>query len=235
MDVQQGGTDPGQGAGPAGSGEDEGSRVGLIVGVALALIAALVAVVVLLNRDSDDDTDGAASTATPTVTATVTPSPTATPTETSEPTQTSSPAEYPDLMADSIGDLRLRMTKQEAVGTGLVTEEQTAKGLELVADPDVLPGVYVCWDPDQDALTSFTVKDGSPIVTPDGIGVGSTSEDLRAAYGVLVQEREENGEPWYLVPVDDVGYAFFPTDRELVMLSGTDLVLADIRPGTEPC
>lgn len=145
------------------------------------------------------------------------------------------PTGYPDLMADSLGDLRLRMTKDEALATGLVTEVLTELGLELIADADALPGVFVCWDPEADSLTSFTVKDGSPIVTPDGIGVGSTVDDLRAAYGVLLQERQENGEPWYVVPVDDVGYAFFPTDLEMIMLSGTDQVVADIRPGTEPC
>jgi len=138
-------------------------------------------------------------------------------------------------MADGLGPLKLRMTKQQALDTGLVTETQVDGRVELVADPDALPGVFVCWDPDADSVTSLLVKDGSPITTPDGIGVGSTVDDLRAAYGVLLQEREQAGQVWYTVPVDDVGYAFFPNEQEMPMLAGTDQVIADTVPGSEPC
>jgi hypothetical protein len=240
MDVQQGGANPDPSAGPADPSEAEGSRVGLIVGVALAVLAGLIAVVVLLNRDTDDET-AAAPTATPTATATVTATATATPTSTATPSPTATasptdePGDYPFLRPDSLGDLELRMTKQQALDTGLVTESEVEGLVELVADAEALPGVFVCWDEQADALTSFTVKDGSPITTPDLIGVDSTPDDLRAAYGVLLQEREENGETWFLVPDDDAGYAFFPTDVELIMLAGTDTVLQDLRPGTEPC
>lgn len=127
------------------------------------------------------------------------------------------------------------MTKQQALDTGLVTEVDSAGRVELVADSDALPGVFVCWDPDADLLTSVLVKDGSPITTPDGISVASTPDDLRAAYGVLLQEREENGEIFFAVPVDDVGYVFFPNEIEMPMLAGTDQVVAEIIPGTEPC
>jgi hypothetical protein len=239
MDVQQGGAHPEPGPGSPGSGTDgEGSRVGLIVGVALALLVGLVAVVVLLTRDDPDET-AATATATPTATATVTPSATATTTATATvtptPTATAPPSEFPDLMADGLGPLKLRMTKQEALDTGLVSEVETERRLELIADPEALPGVFVCWDPNADSVTSFLVKDGSPITTPDGIGVGSTVDDLRAAYGILLQEREASGEVWYTVPVDDVGYSFFPTEQEMVMLAGTDQVVADTVPGSEPC
>ncbi len=196
--------------------------------------------VFLLSRDGDDDP---AALPTPTVTATVTVTPTPTPTPTPMPTPTATPTptptevvgDVPFLMADSLGALRLRMTKDEALATGLVTEQSPAGRVELVADPSALPGVFICWDAEADSLTGFTVKDGSPITTPDGIGVTSTPDDLRAAYGVLLQEREEAGETWYVVPVDDVGYAFFPTDIELVMISGTDQLIADVVPGSEPC
>lgn len=190
----------------------------------------------LLNRDGADDS-AATPTPTPTVTATVTPSPTATATVTATPTPSPSPdqGEFPDLRADGIGDLDLRMTKQQALDTGLVTEETTGGRVELVADPDALPGVFVCWDPDADLVTSLLVKDGSPITTPDGIGVDSTPADLRAAYGMLLQEREENGQVFFAVPVDDVGYVFFPNEIEMPMLAGTDQVVAEITPGTEPC
>ena len=201
-----------------------------------------MAVVVLLTRDDDPSASGEA-TPTPTSTVTVTvdpgeePSPTPEPTEEPSPTasETSLPGELPDLMADSLGPLRLRMTKDEALATGVVTEQEFEGLIELVADPEQLPGAFICWDPQQDSLTSFTVKDGSPITTPDGIGVGSSVTDLRAAYGVLLQEFEEAGASWYTVPVDDVGYAFFPTDVEMIMLSGTDQVVAQVRPGSEPC
>jgi hypothetical protein len=204
----------------------------------VALLVGLVAIVVLLTRDDADDT-AATATATPTVTATVTPTPTAsttaTATATPTPTSTEEPSEFPFLMADGLGALKLRMTKQEALTTGLVTETEAGGRVELVADQDALPGVFVCWDPSADSVTSLLVKDGSPITTPDGIGVGSTVDDLRAAYGVLLQEREESGQVWYAVPVDDVGYSFFPSEREMPMLAGTDRVIADTVPGSEPC
>jgi hypothetical protein len=201
-------------------------------------VIGLVAVVVLLTRD--DDTT-AAEAPTPTVTVTVdpgtTPTPTSAPTAEPSPSASESPApgEYPYLMADSLGPLELRMTKDEALATGVVTEQEFEGLVELIPDPAQLPGVFICWDPEQDSLTSFTVKDGSPITTPDGIGVGSSVDELRAAYGVLLQEFEESGMPWYTVPVDDVGYAFFPTEVEMVMLAGTDQVVASVRPGSEPC
>ena len=208
----------------------------------LALLIGLVAVVVLLTRD-DDTTASGEATPTPTSTVTVTvdpgesPTPTPEPTEEPTPTPTESPmpGEFPDLMADSLGPLELRMTKDEALATGLVTEQEFEGQVELVADPVQLPGVFICWDSQQDSLTSFTVKDGSPITTPDGIGVASTPTDLRAAYGVLLQEFEEAGMTWFTVPVDDVGYAFFPTEVEMIMLAGTDQTVADVRPGSEPC
>lgn len=232
MDVQQGGANPDDG--PGTTGEGEGSRVGLIVGVAAVLLIGLIAVVVLLNRDDAGDS---AATPTPTVASTVTPSPTATATVTVTPTPspTSEQGEFPDLRADGLGELMLRMTKQQALDTGLVTEVETDKGIELIADPEALPGVFVCWDAADDLVTSLLVKDGSPITTPDGIGVNSTPDDLRAAYGVLLQEREENGEVFFAVPVDDVGYVFFPNEVEMPMLAGTDQVVAEIVPGTEPC
>jgi hypothetical protein len=243
MDVQQGGGNSDPGAGPAGGGQEprDGSRVGLIVGIGLALLLGLVAVVVLLSRD--DDTTASEATPTPTSTVTVTVDPGETPTPTAEPTEEPTPTtpetpptgEFPDLMADSLGPLELRMAKDEALATGLVTEQEFDGQVELIADPGQLPGVFICWDSQQDSLTSFTVKDGSPITTPDGIGVGSTATDLRAAYGVLLQELEEAGMTWFTVPVDDVGYAFFPTEVEMIMLAGTDQVVADVRPGSEPC
>jgi len=188
----------------------------------------------MLTRDGDEE-PAALPTPTATQTVTVTPTPTPTPTPTSSPSATETAGEYPMLMADSLGALRLRMTKAEALNTGLVSEQDAVGRTELVADPDALPGVFVCWDAAADSLTGFTVKDGSPIVTPDGIGVTSTADDLRAAYGVLLQEREENGQTWYVVTVDDVGYAFFPTEVEMVMIAGTDQLIAEVLPGSEPC
>ncbi len=209
--------------------------------MALAVLAALVVVVVLLTRDSDDSAQPSATptvTAEPSPTTTTPPSPTPTdapspsPSPTGSPSPSPQPGQYPDLMADAIGPLRLRMTAQEAVATGAVTLQDSAGLIELIPDPTTYPGLFVGYDPQADSIGSFTIKDDSPIRTPDGIGVDSDVEDLREAYGPLLQERTEDGQTWYLVAVDDVGYAFFPTEVELVMVSATDIVLSDVRPGT---
>jgi hypothetical protein len=139
------------------------------------------------------------------------------------------------LRPDGVGPLDLRMSKDEALATGVVTEEEFEGLVELVPDPDVLPGVFICWDADDDEITSFTVKDGSPIETPEGIGVTSTADDVRAAYPDDLVEKEDNVAQWFTVPIDDEGYAFFPTDVELIMLSATDDILDVVAPGTEPC
>ena len=212
------------------------SRTGLVVAIALVVVALGAAAWFLLRDDADDSaTPVATATATVTVTPTDSPTPTPSPTET-EPAQSPSPT--PDeiqLRPDGVGPLDLRMSKDEALATGVVTEEEFDGLVELVPDPDVLPGVFICWDADVDEITSFTVKDGSPIETGEGIGVTSTVDDLRAAYSDDLVEQEGNGEQWFTVPVDDEGYAFFPTDIELIMLSATDDVLSVVLPGSEPC
>ena len=214
------------------------SRTGLIVAIALVVVAFGAAAWFLLRDDADDSaTPVATATATVTVTPTDSPTPTPTPTPTeTEPAQSPSPT--PDeiqLRPDGVGPLDLRMSKDEALATGVVTEEEFEGLVELVPDPGVLPGVFICWDADVDEITSFTVKDGSPIATEEGVGVTSTVDDLRAAYSDDLVEQETNGEQWFTVPVDDEGYAFFPTDIELIMLSATDDVLAVVVPGSEPC
>jgi hypothetical protein len=231
MDVQQaaGGADP-------GSEPPRGSRTGLIVWLLVAALVAAAAFAVLLTRQGDDDpvavpTDSPTATSEPTTTAEPSPTPTAQPSASPSPTATQSPADVPPLRPDGIGPLELRMTAEQALATGAVTRQDTAGLDELVADQAAFPGLYVGWDPQRDSIESFTVKDGSPITTPDGIGVTSTPADIEAAYGPLVQQRSEDGETWYVVQVDEVGYAFFPTPDELIMVAATDLVLADIRPG----
>jgi hypothetical protein len=232
MDVQQAGD--GAGAGPEPTG---GSRTGLIVGLLVAALVAVVAFAVLLTREGADEPSAAP---TPTVTATTeptpttepAPSPTATPSPTAAPTATTLPIEVPPLRPDGIGPLTLLMTADQAVATGAVTLAQGAARPELVPDPSTYPGLFVGWDQRQDAITSFLVKDGSPITTPDGIGVTSTPDDVKAAYGPLVQERTAAGETWWVVPVDEVGYAFFPDgEGGLILVAATDIVLADLEPG----
>jgi hypothetical protein len=202
----------------------------------VVLLIALVIAVVLLLRDSPaDDQAGATTRATPTTepTPSPTPSPTTSPSPSPTATQSPEPIEVPELRADGIGPLMLRMTADEALATGDVTREEVAGQVELIPDEQTYPGVFIGYDPVEDLITSFTVKDGSPIRTPDGIGIDSTGEDIRAAYGPLVQEQidPDLGETWYLVQVDDVGYAFFPTAAELIMVAATDTVLATIGPG----
>ncbi len=201
----------------------------------MAALVAVVALGVLLTRQGDDPvavpTDSPTATAQPTATTEPSPTPTTQPSPTASPAPTPSPVDAPQLRADGIGPLELRMTAEQALATGAVTRQDTAGLDELVADQAVYPGLFVGWDPQRDSIESFTVKDGSPITTPDGIGVTSTPADIEAAYGPLVQQRTANGETWYVVQVDEVGYAFFPTGEELIMVAATDQVLAEVQPG----
>lgn len=227
------------GATQPGATTESNSRAGVIVGIGLALIVVLAGLAwLLLREDASDTATTPTPEATPTETPSDAPSPTAAETPTDETPTDETPAPTPDaveLRPDGVGPLELLMTKDEALATGVVSEEAFEGMTELVADPDELPGVFICWDSDADEITSYTVKDGSPIETPEGIGVTSGPDDLRAAYGNDLVEQDDNGEQWFTVPVDDVGYAFFPTDVELIMLSGTEDVLAVVTPGTEPC
>ena len=230
MDVQQAGGGPDPGAGTAG---DSGSRVGLIVGVALALLVVLAVVVVLLLRDDGDAQPEATPTPTATATATVTTGPSATATASPSPTESPIPGDVPQLRPDGIGPIELRMTAAQAVATGEVSEQDTEP--VLVADPDTYPGLTIGYDPDADSIESLVVSDSSPIRTPDGMGVDSTPQDVEDAYGPLVQEQTDpgTGDTWYLVAVDDVGYAFVPADDELVLVAGTDTFLLDLVPSED--
>jgi len=195
----------------------------------------LVVVVVLLLRDDDGAQPAASPAPTSTATATVTASPTASPTSTATPTAspTQLPGDVPELRADGIGPLDLRMTAAQAVATGDVTEQDGDP--PLVPDSETYPGLSIGYDPDLDSIESFVVSDSSPIRTPDGIGVDSTPQDIQDAYGPLVLEQTDadTGEVWYLVAVDDVGYAFVPAEDELVLVSGTDTFLLDLVPSRD--
>jgi len=196
------------------------------------VLAGLAVTVLLLSRESGDAA-APVPTASTAPTASPTPSSTTSPAAAPEPVpgENTESVEYPDLRADGLDPLKLRMSKDQALATGAVVAQDVSGMSELIPDPGRYPGVAVSYETGRDLIQAFTVKDGSPITTPDGIGVASTVDDLRDAYGVLLQEREENGDVWYLVPVDDVGYAFFPGTNELVMVSATDLVLEGLRPG----
>lgn len=195
----------------------------------------LVVVVVLLLRDDDEAQPEASPTPTATATTTVTASPTASPTSTATPTPspTAQPGEAPELRADGIGPLELRMTAEQAVATGEVTEQDGDP--PLVPDSETYPGLAIGYDAEADSIESFVVSAPSPIRTPDGIGVDSTPQDVQDAYGPLVQEQTDpdTGEVWFLVAVDDVGYAFVPTDDGLVLVSATDTFLLDFAPSRD--
>jgi len=217
--------------------EADRGRVGLVVGVALVLAGLLAIGAIVLAQQDGDDTTTTLPTTTPTATATATAtaSVTVTPprsTSTSTPTPTS---EALLLRPDGVGPLEIGMSAQQAVATGaaerdtsVVTGERT-----IVADRQQLPGVIVSYSNARDAIIGFMVKDGSPIETPEGIGVDSTAADVRATYGPRAQEREEFGSTYFIVPSGDTGYAFFPTERQMIMVAATDERLATIKPNTE--
>jgi hypothetical protein len=217
-----------------------------MVGVALVVAGMLaIGAIVLAQRDGDDPVASLPTpTTTPTATATLTVTPSVTPPATPSPAATASPTSTSDagpmseetvLRPDGVGDLELGMSAQQALATGqvdrdvsMVTGEET-----LVADQDSLPGVIVSYSPGRDAITGFMVKRGSPIQTPEGIGVGSSAADVRAAYGARLQERQSFGTTYFIVPFGDAGYASFPSEQELTMVAVPDHRLATIEPNTE--
>jgi hypothetical protein len=96
-----------------------------------------------------------------------------------------------------------------------------------------LPGVIISYSSRRDAIVAFMVKDGSPIQTPEGIGVESTADDVRAAYGSRAERREKHGSTFFIVPFGEAGYAFLSTERQMIMVAATEQRLATIEPGTE--
>lgn len=212
-------------------------RMIIIVAGSAAAVGLLVIGVAALTQTPDERTTPALPrpTATATVSATstvpATPSPVATPADTATPTQDPDAVQ---LRPDGLGPLQIGMTAEEAVATDLVERDTSVVtgGTTLVAGRR-LPGVIVSYSSQRDAVVGFMVKDGSPIQTPEGIGVDSTGDDVRAAYGSRVDEREDGGSTFFVVPFGDAGYAFFPTERQMIMAAATEERLATIRPGTE--
>ena len=130
----------------------------------------------------------------------VTPGDTSTPTVTADPTPTSSPTpETLYLSPDGFGPLQLGMTKQEALGTGLVDvdvfhpadvcDSYTA---DMEFKPEWKDALDIYFDPTKNAVVDIGSRDES-VTTPEGIGVGSTYADVQAAYGDSLVGPEKTG------------------------------------------
>jgi hypothetical protein len=145
-----------------------------------AMVAALVAAAGLMGCDVDSPAPRAATTPPPVTTA-----PAAT---------TASPASAlppPNLGPEGYGALKLGMTKAQARATGLVTGLGAGDAGECggpgdgrlhggdPADRDSLPG-WLAFSSRSNRLVAIYAIPG--VRTPEGIGLGSTYDELHAAY-----------------------------------------------------
>lgn len=169
-------------------------------GACVALALAVLSLGCGLASDDDDD-DAEATTTTTEATApavvTVAPSPTTEPAETEVALTTGS-----KLSTQGLGPVHIGQQLEDAI---------TAAGVSFsVGDDREGCAVYVA---DDEALTgiTFTLLDdevhridvaGGPVTTLSGYGLGSTEDDIRAAFGDRIDDGPADGTIQY-VPVDE--------------------------------
>ena len=124
--------------------------------------------------------------ASPTTSATDTPSPAPT---SASPTPSESPTEaLPALGPEGYGDLALGMTKAQARGTGLVTGVVGTKGRCGASNDGRITGADLGDDLSGKLFFSYTtgklviIGAISGVTTPEGVGLGTPTAQVRAAY-----------------------------------------------------
>ena len=115
---------------------------------------------------------------------------------------TSAPTAAPDwkLTADGLGPARIGMTRSQvtkALKSKLEGEAFDNEGhcLELFPEREDLEGTYFMFLDGK--LSRISIIEPSTVVTPRGIGVGSTADDIRKAYGagLEISEHHYSGAP----------------------------------------
>lgn len=98
------------------------------------------------------------------------------------------------------GPVRIGMTREQTEKALAITLEGEAfdnegSCTELYSEKDQLAGMYFMFQ--NGKLSRITASAPSPLKTPRGMGVGSTDEEVRAAYGaqLQVEAHHYDGEP----------------------------------------
>lgn len=164
--------------------------------------------------------------------------PTPAPTPTTPPTSASTPSPSPSaplfLGATGYGPLTLGMTKKQARDTGLVTDVAGTKGSCGAPDGDISDGHLTGAPTPTDAVvgtlffsensdTLIAIYAYGTITTPEGIGLGSTVAELKAAYPSTLTLPDEND-----VSNDGRGYVELPGGKASYRLSVLDGKVAEL-------
>ena len=115
----------------------------------------------------------------------------------------------------SVGALRVGMSIAEAEATGQARYDDgggmAAPSLNIEQD-----GLYVCVDSDQ-TIASFILKDGNPWASPEGIQLGSSDEEIGAAYSNV--RASDLGQQYLLVDNGNWGYQFYLDQGEVAIVA----------------
>ncbi|MDR7087128.1 hypothetical protein J2X11_001967 [Aeromicrobium panaciterrae] len=199
-----------------------------LAAIAMLLVFGLV-LVFALNRGGDDDTPEATATPTPsatTVTAT-------TPTE-------SEPAEDPFVVAPGrVGAAKVGMSKAQAAATGQFNVDvdhgpDDCRGVSpLEWKPSFGTGLDVFVD-DSDKIASMGISESSP-KTAEGIGVGSTLSQVKAAYEdlTLVEEAGFDQSGNYVV-VGDRYLGFLYNENAFDATNSSKVIFMEVTKGDKP-
>jgi len=183
--------------------------------------------------DSPDETpDATASTAS-----------SATPSATTEPTPTSEPTALPSIeqlvvAPGRIGPVRVGMTRDEALDTGLFDEDVPVGGEECGrAEP-------LGWKPDYaSSLDVLTKEDGTVVSlgvrgeqprTADGLGVGSTLRQVSAVYETAEMTEAGYGQTGVFVTEGDAWLGFLFDENVDAIDSRSKVTMLEVTSGTRP-
>ncbi len=151
--------------------------------------------------------------------------------------QSAAPAETPawKLTPAGLGPARIGMTRDQvakALKTELQGEAFDNEGscIELFPANEELKGSYFMFLDGK--LARISISDPSKIVTPRGIGVGASAEEVRTAYGAKLEAEEHHylGAPaeyltyWLKPKLRGVRFETDASSRVQIMHAGTDSI-----------
>lgn len=215
----------------------EGSRrtrrnraMGVVGGLsALVVVAAATASLWLPSRNAPatmgtpSPTPSVTETRTPSASPTPTPStvPSASPSSTASPTASGAPGVAVDrlITPHGIGEIRVGMTIEEGIALGIATDQGEICGPWQTTEEGArrYPEVWAYWT-DQLHSLAVSLKEDDPdparrevsrtYATAEGIRVGASVADVRAAYGQRAVDWPSDAKHW--VGIQDVSLPFIP-------------------------